>query len=73
MENYHLIKKLILGTILPELRHTKRRGSKYKGRIKGDIFDNATRTNRLGSLEGTICFNASLDYIDREFITHQEK
>lgn len=66
-----MIKKLTPGTILPELKHTKRRGCKYKGRIKGDIFAKVTRANKLESLEGTICFNAGLDYTDRdrEFIT----
>lgn len=37
----------------------------------GDILVKATRTNRLGSIEGAICFNASPDYVD--VVIYQEK
>lgn len=39
----------------------------------GDIPGKASRTNRLGSIEGAICFSANPDYVDGDFVIQQEK
>lgn len=39
----------------------------------GDIPGKATRTNRPGSIEGAVCFRASPDYVDEDFVVYQEE